>query len=223
VRETAWIAGIGLALWFAPVVGAVWLQGGEGLFAQLGWFFSKAAVVTFGGAYAVLPYVGQQAVEHYYWVTAPQMVDGLALAETTPGPLILVLQHVGFLAGWAQPGGLSPLAAATWGAAMTTWVTFVPTFLFILVGAPYVERCRGWAAWRGALAAVSAAVVGVIAQLAGWFAWHALWPRGGSGGVDFWVLGVAVAAGVALHWGRVGLGWVVLACGVAGALSVVGL
>jgi chromate transporter len=212
-----------LALWFAPVVGAVWWQGGEGLFAQLGWFFSKAAVVTFGGAYAVLPYVGQQAVEHYQWVTAPQMVDGLALAETTPGPLILVLQHVGFLAGWAQPGGLSPLAAATWGAAMTTWVTFVPTFLFILVGAPYVERCRGWAAWRGALAAVSAAVVGVIAQLAGWFAWHALWPRGGSGGVDFWVLGVAVAAGVALHWGRVGLGWVVLACGVAGALSVVGL
>jgi chromate transporter len=223
VRETAWIAGIGLALWFAPVVGAVWWQGGEGLFAQLGWFFSKAAVVTFGGAYAVLPYVGQQAVEQYQWVTAPQMVDGLALAETTPGPLILVLQHVGFLAGWAQPGGLSPLAAATWGAAMTTWVTFVPTFLFILVGAPYVERCRGWAAWRGALAAVSAAVVGVIAQLAGWFAWHALWPRGGSGGVDFWVLGVAVAAGVALHWGRVGLGWVVLACGVAGALSVVGL
>jgi chromate transporter len=223
VRETAWIAGIGLALWFAPVVGAVWLQGGEGLFAQLGWFFSKAAVVTFGGAYAVLPYVGQQAVEHYYWVTAPQMVDGLALAETTPGPLILVLQHVGFLAGWAQPGGLSPLAAATWGAAMTTWVTFVPTFLFILVGAPYVERCRGWAAWRGALSAVSAAVVGVIAQLAGWFAWHALWPQGLGAGVDFWVLGLAVAAGVALQWGRVGLGWVVLACGVAGALSVVGL
>jgi len=219
MRETVWIAGIGLALWFVPVVVAAWLQGGGGLFAQLGWFFSKAAVVTFGGAYAVLPYVGQQAVEQYQWVTPPQMVDGLALAETTPGPLILVLQYVGFLAGWAQSGGLSPLAAATWGAVMTTWVTFVPTFLFILVGAPYVERCRGWAPWRGALAAVTAAVVGVIAQLAGWFAWHALWPRGGSGGVDFWVLSVGVAAGLALQWGRVGLGWVVLASGIAGALS----
>lgn len=223
VRETVWIAGIGLALWFMPVVGAAWLQGGGGLFAQLGWFFSKAAVVTFGGAYAVLPYVGQQAVEHYYWVTPPQMVDGLALAETTPGPLILVLQYVGFLAGWAQPGGLSPLAAATWSAAMTTWVTFVPTFLFILVGAPYVERCRGWAPWRGALVAVTAAVVGVIAQLAGWFAWHALWPRGGIGGVDFWVLGLSLTSGVALQWGRVGLGWVVLLCGLVGAFSVVGL
>ncbi len=223
VRETVWIAGIGLALWFVPVVGAAWLQGGGGLYGQLGWFFSKAAAVTFGGAYAVLPYVGQQAVEHYYWVTSQQMMDGLALAETTPGPLILVLQYVGFLAGWAQPGGLSPLAAATWSAAMTTWVTFVPTFLFILVGAPYVERCRGWAPWRGALAAVSAAVVGVIAQLAVWFTWHALWPRGISGGVDFWVLGLGVTAGVVLQWGRVGLGWVVLASGLAGAFSAVGL
>ena len=222
-RQTAWIAIIGLALWFAPVVAAGWWQGEGGLYAQLGGFFSKAAVVTFGGAYAVLPYVGQQAVEHYQWLTAPQMLDGLALAETTPGPLILVLQHVGFLAGWAHPGGLSPWVAATWGAALTTWVTFVPTFLFILVGAPYVERSRGWAAWRGALAAVTVAVVGVIAQLAGWFAWHALWPRGFSGGVDFWVLGLGVAAWVALQCGRVGLGWVVLAAGVAGALSVLAL
>ena len=171
----------------------------------------------------MLPYVAHHAVDVHGWLTTGQMLDGLGLAETTPGPLILVLQHVGFLAGWAQPGGLSPWAAATWGAVMTTWVTFVPTFLFILVGAPYVERCRGWVAWRGALAAVSAAVVGVIGQLAGWFAWHALWPRGGSGGVDFWVLGVAVAAGVALYWGRVGLGWVVLASGLAGAFSAVGL
>jgi len=206
-------------LWFAPILAAAWLRDGDKLFAQLGWFFSKAAVVTFGGAYAVLPYVGQQAVEQYYWITPAQMVDGLALAETTPGPLILVLQHVGFLAGWAQPGGLSPLAAATWGAAITTWVTFVPTFLFILLGAPYVERCRRWALWRGALAAVTAAVVGIIAQLAGWFAWHALWPRGLLESFDFWVLGLGVAAGVGLQWGRVGLGWIVLMCGVAGTLS----
>ena len=219
LRETVWIACIGLALWFAPILATAWLLVGDKLFAQLGWFFSKAAVVTFGGAYAVLPYVGQQAVEQYYWITPAQMVDGLALAETTPGPLILVLQHVGFLAGWAQPGGLSPLAAATWGAAITTWVTFVPTFLFILLGAPYVERCRRWALWRGALAAVTAAVVGIIAQLAGWFAWHALWPRGLLESFDFWVLGLGVAAGVGLQWGRVGLGWIVLMCGVAGTLS----
>ena len=207
---------IGLALWAAPLVVAGVVQGWDGLYAQLGWFFSKAAVVTFGGAYAVLPYVGQQAVENYGWVSAPQMVDGLALAETTPGPLILVLQYVGFLAGWAQPGGLAPWWAGTLGAAMTTWVTFVPTLLFILLGAPYVERLRGHVGLSAALAAVTAAVVGVLASLALWFGWHALWPAGGAGRVDGLVLGLAVLAWVALQSGRVGLGWVVLACGVAG-------
>jgi len=210
------IAVIGVALWAAPVVAAGFSQGWGGLYAQLGWFFSKAAVVTFGGAYAVLPYVGQQAVEHYGWISAAQMVDGLALAETTPGPLIIVLQHVGFLAGWAQPGGLSTLAAATCGAMMTTWVTFVPTYIFVLVGAPYVERLRGYTALNAALAAVTAAVVGVIANLAVWFALHALGPAGAGGRVDFWLLAVTVVAVVVLQSGRAGFGWVVLGCGLAG-------
>jgi chromate transporter len=207
---------IGVLLWAAPVAAAGILQGWGGLYAQLGWFFSKAAVVTFGGAYAVLPYVGQQAVATHGWLSAAQMVDGLALAETTPGPLIIVLQHVGFLAGWSQPGGWSPLGAATLGAAMTTWVTFVPTYLFVLAGAPYVERLRSYAPLNAALAAVTAAVVGVLVNLAGWFAWHAVWPRGWSGGADFFVLGLGVAAWAALQGGRVGLGWVVLGCGLAG-------
>ena len=215
-RSTGRIAAVGVVLWAAPVAAAVWWQGWDGLYAQLGIFFSKAAVVTFGGAYAVLPYVGQQAVENYGWVTAPQMLHGLALAETTPGPLILVLQYVGFLAGWAQPGGLSPLGAATLGAAMTTWVTFVPTYLFILVGAPYVERLRGKVRLSAALAAVTAAVVGVILNLALWFGWHAVWPAGWTGGADWWVAGGSVVAFAALQWGKVGLGWVVLGAAVAG-------
>jgi chromate transporter len=215
-RSAGVIAGVGLTLWALPVVAAGTWQGWDGLYAQLGIFFSKAAVVTFGGAYAVLPYVGQQAVENYGWVTAPQMLHGLALAETTPGPLILVLQYVGFLAGWANPGGLSPLGAATLGSAMTTWVTFVPTYLFILVGAPYVERLRGNVRLSAALAAVTAAVVGVILNLALWFGWHAIWPAGRGGGVDGWMLVGSVLAFAALHWGRLGLGWVVLGAALAG-------
>ncbi len=220
---TARIAGIGGALWFAPVIVAGLTQGWDGLYAQLGWFFSKAAVVTFGGAYAVLPYVGQQAVENYHWLGAPQMLDGLAFAETTPGPLILVLQFVGFLAGWQQPGAWSQLGAATLGAALTTWVTFVPTYLFILVGAPYVERLRDNVRLSAALAAVTAAVVGVILNLAVWFARHAIWPAGLGSAVDWFVVAVSVAAFAALHFGKAGLGWVVLAGGAAGwAWSVTG-
>jgi chromate transporter len=216
VGGTARIAGIGVALWFAPVVVAGLTQGWGGLYAQLGWFFSKAAVVTFGGAYAVLPYVGQQAVENYHWLSAPQMIDGLAFAETTPGPLIMVLQFVGFLAGWQQPGTLAPLGAATWAAAITTWVTFVPTYLFILVGAPYVERLREHARLSAALAAVTASVVGVILNLAVWFAQHAVWPAGWGGGADWFVAALGVVSLAALHFGRIGLGWVVLAGGLAG-------
>jgi chromate transporter len=214
--RTARIAGIGAALWFAPVLVAGLTQGWDGLYVQLGWFFSKAAVVTFGGAYAVLPYVGQQAVENYHWVGATQMLDGLAFAETTPGPLIMVLQFVGFLAGWQQPGTLPPLGAATFGAAMTTWVTFVPTYLFVLVGAPYVERLRDNPRLSAALAAVTAAVVGVILNLAVWFARHTVWPSGFGGGPDWFVAVASVAAFAAMQWGKVGLGWIVLAGGLAG-------
>lgn len=208
------VAAVGWLVWALPVAAAGFAQGWGGLYVRLGWFFSKAAVVTFGGAYAVLPYVAQQAVGHYHWLTPPQMLDGLAFAETTPGPLILVLQYVGFLAGWFHPGGLSPLAAATIGALLTTWVTFVPACLLILLGAPYLEEWRGRPRLTGALAAVTAAVVGVILNLAVWFARQAAWPPGGR--PDWFVVGVAVAAFVVLQRSRAGVVTVILASGAAG-------
>jgi chromate transporter len=211
---TVRVAAAGLALWAAPVVVAGAGRGWDGLWAQLGWFFSKAAVVTFGGAYAVLPYVAQQAVAHYHWLTARQMLDGLAFAETTPGPLILVLQYVGFLAGWFHPGGLSPLGAATMAAALTTWVTFVPAGLFVLVAAPYLERWRGMPRLETALAAVTAAVVGVMLNLAVWFALQAAWPAGGP--IDGFVVLVAALAFLALERFKAGIVPVILAGGVAG-------
>lgn len=205
-----------LAAWFAPVLAAGLMQGWRGTFVQLGWFFSKAAVVTFGGAYAVLPYVAQQAVEHYHWLGAGQMLDGLAFAETTPGPLILVLQFVGFVAGWNTPGALPPLLGATLGALLTTWVTFVPTYGFILLGAPYVERLRSNPRLASALAAVTAAVVGVIFNLAVWFGWHVV--RLPGGGFDGFAVVVGALAFVALQRFKADLVVVVLAAGAAGWL-----
>ncbi len=162
------------ALWFAPVALAAALLGPSHVLVDEGLFFSKTAVVTFGGAYAVLAYVAQQAVERYAWLGAGEMLDGLGLAETTPGPLILVLTFVGYLAAYRLGDPLTPVWGGMLGAAMTTWVTFVPTFLWIFLGAPYVERLRGnkWAA--GALSAITAAVVGVILNLAVWFALQVL-------------------------------------------------
>ncbi|MFI5357990.1 MAG: chromate transporter, partial [Opitutales bacterium] len=215
-RRTLRTAAIGAALWFAPVVAAGLTQGWDGTLTQLGWFFSKAAVVTFGGAYAVLPYVAQQAVSHYHWLGAGQMIDGLAFAETTPGPLILVLQFVGFLAGWHHAGGMSLLVAASLGAALTVWVTFVPTYLFILLGAPYVERLRGVATLSAALAAVTAAVVGVILNLAVWFGLHVFLPPGPAGRVDWFAVAVGAAALLVLQRWKVGIVPVVLAAGTLG-------
>lgn len=169
---------ISLTLWWLPVclLGA-WLGWG-GTHAKQGIFFSEAAVVTFGGAYAVLPYVAQEAVEKFHWLSTPQMMDGLGLAETTPGPLIMVLQFVGFVGGWNHPpDGWTPLASATLGAAITTWVTFVPCFLWILLGAPFIERLHSNERLTCALSAVTAAVVGVVLNLAVWFAWHAVFPH----------------------------------------------
>jgi chromate transporter len=166
-----------LPLWFAPVALAAALLGGGHVLTQLGVFFSKMAVVTFGGAYAVLTYVAQQAVERFAWVTPTQMVDGLGLAESTPGPLIMVVQFVGFLAAYQAAGGEHALLLGVLGAALTVWVTFAPCFLWIFLGAPYVERLRGNAALSSALAAITAAVVGVIANLALWFALHVLFAR----------------------------------------------
>jgi chromate transporter len=163
-----------LPLWFAPVVLLALWPGAHPVFADSGVFFSKMAVVTFGGAYAALAYVAQQAVERFAWLSPVQMVDGLALAETTPGPLILVLQFVGFLAAYQAAGVENPLLAGVLGALLTVWVTFVPCFLWIFLGAPYVERLRSNHALGGALSAITAAVVGVIASLALWFALHVL-------------------------------------------------
>ena len=166
-------------IWMAPLAAcAVWL-GTDHVLTREGAFFSKAALITFGGAYAVLPYVAQQAVEVQGWLTPSQMMDGLALAETTPGPLILVLQFVGFLGGWHAPGGIPPLVTATLAAAITSWCTFVPGYLFIFAGAPFIERTRGDLRFHTALSVVTAAVVGVILNLAVWFAWHVIAPTPG--------------------------------------------
>ena len=165
---------IGLALWWAPVALAALLLGGGHVLVAAGLFFSKLAVVTFGGAYAVLAYMAQQAVETHHWMNAPEMVDGLGLAETTPGPLILVTQFVGFIAAFRNADPFSPLVAGLLGAAMTTWVTFVPALLWIFAGAPFIEELRGNRRLAGALAAITAAVVGVILNLSVWFALHVL-------------------------------------------------
>ncbi|MBN9540283.1 MAG: chromate efflux transporter [Reyranella sp.] len=174
LRWSLSITALFLALWLVPV-GLLWIYlGGDNTFTQISVFFSKMAVVTFGGAYAVLAYVAQQAVDHYHWVTAGEMLDGLGMAETTPGPLIMVTQFVGFLAAWRDPGGLPPLLAATLGGLLTTWVTFVPCFLWIFFGAPFVEALRSNKALSAALGAITAAIVGVILNLAVWFALHVL-------------------------------------------------
>lgn len=215
-RRTARVAALGVTLWWAPILAAGGGLGWSHAVTREGVFFSKAAMVTFGGAYAVLPYVAQQAVEVQGWLAAPQMLDGLGLAETTPGPLIMVLQFVGFLGGWHQPGSLSPLLAATLGAAMTTWATFAPCFLWIFLGAPYVERGRGHARLDAALAAVTAAVVGVMLNLAVWFGGQTL-GAGGGGGVDWFAVVVAVGAFAVLQRGKIGVPAVV------GAGAVLGL
>jgi chromate transporter len=163
-----------LFLWLAPVACLLAWLGPTNVFSDIAIFFSKMAMVTFGGAYAVLAYVAQQAVEHYHWVTPGEMLDGLGMAETTPGPLIMVLQFVGFMAAHRDAGELSPMLAGTLGGLLATWVTFAPCFLWIFVGAPFIETLRGNKALAGALSAITAAVVGVILNLSIWFAVHTL-------------------------------------------------
>jgi chromate transporter len=171
-------AALGLALlWLVPVAVLFALTGTDSVWTQIAVFFSKLAVVTFGGAYAVLAYVAQAAVESYHWLSPTEMLDGLGLAETTPGPLIMVTQFVGFLGAYRGNTGLSPLLAGTLGGLLTTWVTFVPCFVWIFIGAPFVERLRENAALASALGAITAAVVGVIGNLAIWFALHFLFAR----------------------------------------------
>jgi chromate transporter len=226
---------IGLLVWFVPVLVAAGLFGRSSIFVDQGLFFSGAAVVTFGGAYAVLAYVAQQAVNVYEWLLPGEMVRGLALAETTPGPLIMVVQFVAFVGAYRNPGNLDPWVAAIIAALLTTWVTFVPCFLFILLGAPYVERLRGNHSLATALAGITAAVVGVIASLAVFFALHTLFDSTGrvtAGPLDFeypHLASVEVAAlaitalGCALIFWR---GWSVLrtlgVCAAAGIVIGVG-
>jgi chromate transporter len=174
--RTAFTVALWLAIWLLPATALLAAFGDGSVFSKLAVFFSKMSVVTFGGAYAVLAYVAQEAVATYAWLTAPEMLEGLALAETTPGPLILVLQHVGFLAAYRN-AGFDPLLAGVLGASVTLWVTFAPSFLWIFAGAPYAERVRENRALSAALAAITAAVVGVILNLAIWFALHVLFAK----------------------------------------------
>jgi len=212
--RAAKVLAVSLTLWSMPVVVAGLWQGWNGVLVHEGIFFSKASMVTFGGAYAVLPYVGQQAVDYHHWLTASQMLDGLGLAETTPGPLIMVVQFVGFLGGWTHAGVLGPLATATLGAAMTTWTTFVPCFLWIFLGAPHIEQLRGNVRLGSTLATVTAAVVGVVLNLAVWFGLRVFVPNAGS--VDAFAVAVSATAFAAMQFFRVGIVSIVAVGGVLG-------
>jgi len=181
-----------VALWIIPTVLIGFWRGWESTLFKEGFFFTKAAVVTFGGAYAVLPYVAQQALFHYGWLKPGQMMDGLGLAETTPGPLIMVVQFVGFMGAWQHPEGLSPVVAATIGALLTTWVTFTPCFLWIFLGGPHIEQLRGNVKLATALSAITAAIVGVVLNLAVWFAMHVFSPQPGV--IDWFAFAISTVA-----------------------------
>jgi chromate transporter len=223
------IAAIWLLLWLVPVGLLLATLGGDSVFSQIAVFFSKMAMVTFGGAYAVLAYVAQQAVNTYQWLQPREMLDGLGMAETTPGPLIMVLQFVGFMGALRNPGALSPLAAATLGGLLATWVTFIPCFLWIFLGAPFIERLRGNKSLSGAMSAITAAVVGVILNLAIWFALHTIFletfpintmflsfdaPRLGS--LDIWALMLSIAAVVAVFRFKISIITTLGSCCLAG-------
>ncbi|MGN6460156.1 MAG: chromate transporter, partial [Pseudolabrys sp.] len=225
------VAAIGVLLWGGPVLALLLLLGSGNVFTDIAIFFSKMAMVTFGGAYAVLSYVAQQAVEHYGWLTPGEMRDGLGMAETTPGPLIMVTQFVGFMGAYRAPGSLYPLLAGTLGGLLTTWVTFVPCFLWIFLGAPFMEAMRNNKALSAALSAITAAVVGVILNLAVWFALHMLFAqltevRGLGAVVDVPVLSSVNIAALILTAGaivavfryRVGMLAVLGGCSVMGLL-----
>jgi chromate transporter len=231
MRQSLTAAGIWLVLWLTPVAVLLVLFGSGNVFSQIAVFFSKMAMVTFGGAYAVLAYVAQQAVESYGWLKPGEMLDGLGMAETTPGPLIMVLQFVGFMAAFRASGTLSPLLAGTLGGLLATWVTFTPCFLWIFLGAPYVETLRGNKALGAALAAITAAVVGVILNLAVWFAIHTMFrevrPLRAFGigfdapvlaSINIWATVLSVAAVTAVFRFKAGMLPTLAACSLAGVV-----
>nr|WP_284618043.1 chromate efflux transporter [Rubrivivax pictus] len=206
-RRLARVLGIGLALWAGAMAALVAAQGWQATLTQMGWFFTKAALLTFGGAYAVLPYVYQGAVEQHQWLSGPQMIDGLALGETTPGPLIMVVAFVGFVGGWLrQVAGPDALfAGGALAASVVTFFTFLPSFVFILAGGPAVEATHGRLGFTAPLSAITAAVVGVILNLALFFAWHVWWPKGFAAGFDVAAAAITVAAAVALFRFKLGV------------------
>jgi chromate transporter len=230
------VSAVWLLLWLVPVFALLIAFGQANVFSQIAVFFSKMAMVTFGGAYAVLAYVAQQAVEHYHWVGPREMLDGLGMAETTPGPLIMVLQFVGFMAAFRDPGTLSPMLAGTLGGLLATWVTFTPCFLWIFLGAPFIETMRGNKGLAGALSAITAAVVGVILNLSIWFALHTVFRQtvpvrsfGLSFDMPVWssidvaALALAIAAATAIFRFNVGMLTVLAGSCIAGvALRLVG-
>ncbi len=231
VARSLRVSAIWLALWLVPVIVLLASLGTANVFSQIAIFFSKMALVTFGGAYAVLAYVAQEAVQYYHWLQPGEMLDGLGMAETTPGPLIMVLQFVGFMAAFRDPGTLPPMLAGTLGGLLATWVTFTPCFLWIFLGAPFIERLRGNKALSAALSAITAAVVGVILNLAIWFAVNTVFrqvqPVRGYGfafdapvlsSVDPWALALAAAAVAAVFWFKAGMIQTLVACSLVGVV-----
>jgi len=207
-----------LSLWVAVIGALTAAYGWDKVLTQMAWFFTKAALLTFGGAYAVLPYVYQGAVDNYQWVTGPQMIDGLALGETTPGPLIMVVAFVGFVGGWTKAifGPESLFLAGAVAATVVTFFTFLPSFLFILLGGPFIESTHGNLKFTAPLLGITAAVVGVIVNLAVFFAYHVLWPQGLSGRFEWASAVIGIAAAVALFRFKVGVIPVVLVSGIVG-------
>ena len=211
------------ALWGGVMAFLVERYGWDATLTQMGWFFTKAALLTFGGAYAVLPYVYQGGVEQFGWLTATQMIDGLALGETTPGPLIMVVTFVGFVGGWTREvfGPHNLVFGATAAALVVTYFTFLPSFIFIFLGAPFIESTHGNLAFTAPLTGITAAVVGVILNLAVFFAYHVLWPQGFSGAFEWPAAVLGAAAFVALFRFKAGIIPVIVACGAAGLLYTV--
>ena len=224
-RRFARVLVVCLGLWLAGMGALTALYGWDAVLTQMAWFFTKAALMTFGGAYAVLPYVFQGAVEHHGWLTAPQMIDGLALGETTPGPLIMVVAFVGYVGGWTKAifGADALFLSGAVAATVVTFFTFLPSFFFILLGGPFIESTHGKLGFTAPLTGITAAVVGVLVNLAVFFAYHVLWPQGLSGRFDWLSALIGIAAAVALFRFKVGVIPVVLVSGLAGlALTLLG-
>ena len=220
-RRLGRVLGVCLGLWLAGIGGLAFAFGSEAVLTQMAWFFTKAALLTFGGAYAVLPYVYQGAVEHHHWLTGPQMIDGLALGETTPGPLIMVVSFVGFVGGWTRAifGADALFLSGAVAATVVTFFTFLPSFLFILAGGPFIESTHGKLGFTAPLTGITAAVVGVIVNLAVFFGYHVLWPDGLAGRFDALSAVIGIVAGIALIRFKVGVIGVVIAAGLVGVAA----